>query len=328
MKKILVTICSILLMSQISFGQVKFSGLAYFDYFYNFERNAGKISEKDQQGFQFRRLFFTADFDVSEKLASRVRLESDGANFSGAPRFVSYLKDLYVQYKFENAALFIGLQGTPPIETEEKYWGYRSVEKIQADIRGGVATRDMGIAVRGTLGGEKSTNYWIMYGNNSSHGAEANKYKRVYAQVNQQVSQNFLVNLDLNFANAAKDKNHLMGRFGLYYQEKGSYSFGASALYNSFQKVLPGDKNLNSLGVSAFGNANVSEDFALFGRFDFWDANFDSNVKNDSEITILAGVDYKADKNLSIIPNIAFNKYEMSGVKSDITGKLTFFWKF
>jgi len=328
MKKIFLTLCSIFLLSQMSFGQVKLSGLAYFDYFYNFERNSGKIAEKDQQGFQFRRVFFTADFDISEKLSSRVRLESDGANFAGTPKFASYLKDFYVQYKFESAALLIGLQGTPPIETEEKYWGYRSVEKIQVDIRGGVATRDMGVAIKGSLGEGKSTNYWVMYGNNSSHGAESNKYKRVYAQINHQVTSNLLANLDVNFANASKDKNHLMGRFGLYYQEKGAYSFGASALYNSIQKVLPGDKNLNSLGVSAFGNTTISNDFSFFGRVDYWDANFDSNVKNDSEITFLAGVDYKADKNLSIIPNISFNKYEMSGIKSDITGKLTFFWKF
>jgi hypothetical protein len=315
-------------MSQISYSQIKFSGLFYFDYFYNFERETGKIAEKDQSGFQFRRVFFTADVDISEKLASRVRLESDGVNFAGTPRFASYLKDLYIKYKFENAGLFIGLQGTPPIEIEEKHWGYRSVEKIQVDIRGVVATRDMGVAIRGSFGNDKNSNYWIMYGNNSSHGAELNKHKRVYAQFNHQVTPNFLANLDINFANAAKDKNHLMGRLGLYYQEQGAYSFGTSVLYNSFQKILPKDKNLNSFGLCAFGNANISDDFALFSRVDYWDPNSDLNVKNDSEITILAGLDYKVDKNFNIIPNIAYNKYELSEAKPDITGKVTFFWKF
>lgn len=328
MKKIFIVMCSIFLMTQISFSQVKLSGLAYFDYFYNFERSVSKIAEKDQQGFQFRRVFFTADFDISEKISSRFRLESDGVNFAGTPKFASYLKEVFVQYKFTNTSFYAGLMSTPPIETEEKYWGYRSVEKIQVDVRGTVATRDMGVAVRGSLDDEKTSNYWVMYGNNSSHGAETNKYKRVYAQFNQQIRKNFVTNLDVNFANAGKDKNHLMGRLGLYYQEKASYSLSASLLYNSFQKVLPGDKNLNSLGISAFANANVSSDFVLFGRVDYWDANFDSNVKNDSEISVIAGLDYQVDKNFNIIPNVSYNNYELSGVKSDITGKMTFFWKF
>lgn len=328
MKKIFITMCSIFLASQISYSQVKLSGMAYFDYFYNIDRNAAKIAEKDQQGFQFRRVFFTADFDISENISSRFRLEADGVNFAGTPKFASYLKEVFVQYKFANASFYAGLLPTPPIEAEEKFWGYRSVEKIQVDVRGIVATRDMGVAVRGSFDNEQSSNYWIMFGNNSSHGAESNKYKRIYAQFNQQIMKNFVTNLDVNFANAGNDKNHLMGRLGLYYQEKASYSLGASLLYNSFQKVLPLDKNLNSLGISAFGNANVSDQFALFGRVDYWDANFDSNVKNDSEISIIAGLDYQVDKNFNIIPNVSYNNYELSGVKSDITGKMTFFWKF
>ncbi len=325
----------LIMFSALIFGQTvqsqsnfKFSGITYFDYFYNIGRNQGKISEKDQQGFQFRRVFFTADFDISSKLAARFRLESDGASFTNNSKFAPYLKEAYVQYKLNSASFFAGLLTTPPIEIEEKYWGYRSVEKIQADLRGVVSTRDMGIAVRGSFDDKQSSNYWLMFGNNSSHGPELNKYKRIYAQFNQQLYDNFVTAIDLSFANNSNDKNILLGKLGLYYQQKASFSVGASLLYQSWQKVLAGDKNLNSIGISTFGNVNINDELAALLRVDYWDPNSNSQSKNDSEFSVIAGIDYKLEPNFSIIPNVSFNIYELSGVDPDITGKVTFYWKF
>ena len=67
-------------------AQGKFSGYMFGDYFYNIARDtsfrhagvpgAAVGGQKDLQAFQFRRIYFTYDNDISETFTSRFRLES------------------------------------------------------------------------------------------------------------------------------------------------------------------------------------------------------------------------------------------------------------
>jgi len=317
------TISVILLSTFIVSAQslTKFSGLAYFDYFYNISNK--NSSSKDLQGFQFRRIFFTADFDISNKLSARFRLASEGQNQFDLTRFYPYLKDVYFLYKFSDANLYAGLLPTPPIEIEEKYWGYRSVEKIQSDLRGMVSTRDIGAALRGKLNDGKLS-YWIMVGNNSSHGVETDKYKRFYLQLNNQFSNNFSASFDFNFANAYQNKHYFYSRVGIYHNNEafsGGITFSGGLKRKSFD-----NDDLKEGGVSFFGNYAISSTSKILGRIDYYDPNFDMN--KNSEVTFITGFDFKLDKNLSIIPNLIFNYYENKDFKNDLTARLTFYYQF
>lgn len=201
MLKIFSTILFFIFTTNSLFAQslTKFSGLAYYDYFYNIQNKDN--SKKDFHGFQFRRVFFTADFDVTNQLSARFRIESDGAGLNNVNRFYPYLKELYAQYKLNNPQLYFGLLTTPPIEVEERFWAYRSVEKIQMDLRGLVTTRDVGISFR-TKTSDNKNSFWIMFANNSSHGVETDKYKKLYLQYFRDLTDFLKLSLDINFANA------------------------------------------------------------------------------------------------------------------------------
>ena len=62
----------------------KFSGYMFGDYFYNVMRdssisdipNTALSGAKDLNGFQFRRIYFTYDYKISDKFSTRFRLES------------------------------------------------------------------------------------------------------------------------------------------------------------------------------------------------------------------------------------------------------------
>ena len=93
-----------------SFGQDltkgKISGEAFIDYFYNIARD-GKISSlpnaalkgsKDFNGFQFRRITFTYDYDFSSKFLARVRFEGNQSSSAGNTVNV-FMKDLSLRWK-------------------------------------------------------------------------------------------------------------------------------------------------------------------------------------------------------------------------------------
>ncbi len=151
--------------SIVNYGQEtkwgKISGQVFADYFYNISRdtsfenfsNTAVEGAKDLNGFVLRRAAINYDMDISEKFSARFRLEADSKSNTSNSRIGVFVKDAFLKWKniFDGSDLIIGIQPTVSFEVAEKYWGYRSLEKTIQDLRGFVASRDFGIALRGKL---------------------------------------------------------------------------------------------------------------------------------------------------------------------------------
>ena len=91
-------------------------------------------------------------------------------------------------------------------------------------------------------------------------------------------------------------------------------------------------KNKNGLAISAFGSYWFTETIAGLLRYDYFDPNLDEYSKGNSRNYFIAGMDIKADKSISIIPNVLFESYEElnNGTSFDasITGRLTLAFNF
>ncbi|MEJ5306225.1 MAG: porin [Ignavibacteria bacterium] len=323
MKKLLTIFCfTLLLLSNLnSQSLTKISGLAYYDYYYNLKNN--DITKRDQQGFQFRRVFLTFDFDVTNKLSARLRIEPEYQGIKDNNKQFLFLKDMFFQYKFDQFQLFAGLMPTPNFEAEERYWGYRSVEKTQSDLRNWITIRDLGLSIKGKAG--ESLNYAVMIGNNSFHGTETDKYKKLYFHLFNSFGNNIGASFDFNFANGPQNKNVLYSKFGLY-RSTNSYSGGLTFVYGLRQKYLSNNESLNELGLSVFGNYKLSDSWKTFLRFDYYEPNTKNSL--DQEFTLIGGIDYMLDKNLNIIPNFIYNDYENRNFQDDLTFRLTFHYQF
>ena len=171
----------------------KISGEVFLDYLYNVTRDSiqPKLSNtalkgaKDLNGFEFRRVTFTYDYEFSSKFQSRVRFEANQSSASGSS-VTPYIKDLALKWKniFDGSDLILGIQPPPSFEVSESYWQFRSLEKTIMDLRSIASSRDMGIALKGKIDAEGTVGYWITFANNSSLGPETDKYKRAYAHIN------------------------------------------------------------------------------------------------------------------------------------------------
>ena len=147
--------------------------------------------------------------------------------------------------------------------------------------------------------------------------------------------------VDPNSANATLARNTILGSLFLGYGEKNKYSFGVEGVYQIDQNgwknsedILPVEfRNVNALGISAFGSYQFSEDLAALVRYDYFDPNMDTDFKGDSRNYFIAGVDFKADKNISIIPNVIYESYEedsILGLSFDpsVTARVTLYYNF
>ncbi|PKL82051.1 MAG: hypothetical protein CVV24_12085 [Ignavibacteriae bacterium HGW-Ignavibacteriae-3] len=352
MKKVLLSFSILLLLTAFAYAQdlkdkVKLSGLMYSDFFYNIDNS--DAAKKDLNGFQFRRIYFTADFAIADNFDARFRTDTDGGTNSNTPggKFGVMVKDAYVKWKglFSGSDLVLGISPTPAFDVSEAAWGYRSLEKTILDLDGIVSSRDFGVDLKGKLMGDGTVNYWLKVANNSGNGPESDKYKRYYSMLHFKLTDGLQATVYADYASKAnkldsfdkqsKSNNQFVGSFFLGYKQKENFSIGLEAFTRSIQNNFAKSstsalQNQSSLGFSLWGWASLSEDFRLIGRFDNYDPNQD--LDNDGKSFFMAGLDYRPGRNFSVIPNFQYVSYQANDAqgipKSDLVARVTFTFTF
>ena len=358
MKKSYIFMLLMLLFTTLSFAQdatnrFKFGGLMFGDYFYN----SANITPANVNlnGFQFRRIYFTSDIFVNDDFDARFRLESDqsaNSNTAGGKLGVM-VKDAYLKWKgiFSGSDLFFGISPTPAFDISENAWGYRSLEKTIMDLNGIVSSRDFGVDLKGQLVSGGGVNYWVKIGNNSSNGPAANKFKRYYGLLQFKPVAGFQATIYGDFADKAdvadpvtktnKPTNTYVGALFLNYQEKTDFAIGVETFIRTMPNAYAPSKtsalqDQNSFGISAWAWVSLSEKFRLVARFDDYDPNENSDrtiVTNSQQTLILAGLDCRVAKNVSIIPNIEMTNYQgysapSTGDHMNVVERVTFSFTF
>ena len=242
MKRLILLIAGFFLVSASAFSQMTFSGYMFGDYYYNiardsiFSRKAPANSALSSaapggtamQAFQFRRIYFTMDDNISDKFSARFRLEADQDATPGvtAPatstpasandelvsgKMAPFIKEAWLTWKniFEGSNFTFGTQLTPGFAISEAAWGYRFLEKTIMDQKGLVPAVDLGVSLRGKLTSDGMVNYWLMIANNDASGTipENNKYKRYYANIQVLPATNWQATAYVDYTDAADISN-------------------------------------------------------------------------------------------------------------------------
>ncbi len=357
-------------------AQGKFSGLMFGDYFYNVARdtvnnrtsipNSAVGGQKDLQAFQFRRIYFTYDNDISDKFTTRFRLEADQALASGtgdnlvSGKLSVFVKDAYLRWKdiFKGNDFWFGIQPTAAYEISEAAWGYRALDKTIMDLRGIVPSRELGVALKGKFDEPGVFNYWVMVSNSGSGNvpngttAYSDKYKRYSFLFHVKPTKEIQFTLygqlkgapDVNdpasatVPKATVGNNTMIGAAFLGYKKDTTFSVGAEGFIQSVSNAfIPAGsttlKSLSTLGFSVFGYYNFTPEWSAVARFDFFDPNTDGTVKGDARNYIIAGLAYKPVKNVQIIPNMQLETYQAApaparALDASVTARVTFYYIF
>ncbi len=363
MKRIFITGLLCLLMASTYFAQGenggKFSGYMFGDYFYNILRdstiedinNKAQFGEKDLNGFEFRRIYFTYDYKISDKFSTRFRLESQTLIGVDNTIFTAFVKDAYLNWKdiFEGSNFIFGIQPPPSFTVSEEFWNYRSLDRTILDLRRIASSRDFGASLKGRLNSSGSVKYWLMYGNGSVFEAEGDKFKRAYAHIDLQPAEDLRLTLygDYRFK-PKKEYSQIVESYNndaltsdlfLGYQKKNNFSVGVeSFLQINYNDLLNSDSedytisNRNALGVSLFGWLKFTEFLVGIGRYDYFDPNISEDYKGDSRNYFILGLSFILHEKVTITPNFQLETYEQpeNGVAIDpsLTGRITFYYEF
>ena len=362
MKRTITLVAGLFLLLQSAiFAQGKFSGYMFGDYYFNVAKDPGYAGLANSaangaspggtafQAFQIRRVYFAYDNDISEKFTTRFRLEMDpSASLLASNKIGVYVKDAYLAWKniFSGSNLVFGIQPSPTFDASETYWGYRSLEKTIMDLRGIVPSRDYGVALKGALAGNGMIGYWVMFANGSGNSPETDKYKRYYGQVSIKPNDNLYAMVNFDFQDRAQianpysagtkvDDGTTTASAFITYMQPGTFKIGLEAFTQSTSNGFNNGTALSSksaLGISVWASADLQSDLAVVARYDNFDPNTDSKSKGDMRNLILAGLDWKVDKNVHIEPNIYDESYEAptggSAPKAALTGRVTLYYVF
>ncbi|HOT96061.1 MAG TPA: hypothetical protein PLN61_14110 [bacterium] len=162
-----------------SFGQTtsNLSGVVYSDYYYNL--NHSVPAEKDRNAFQFRRIYFTFENNITDAIKVRFRLESESNGYGSTSKINPFVKHAYIEWSnlIPNHKLYLGISETNAFKNSEELWGYRSVEKTIMDLNKISSSADLGLAVKGDL--TKTLHHWLTIMNGPGYGAaEGDRYKK------------------------------------------------------------------------------------------------------------------------------------------------------
>ncbi|MEK6704531.1 MAG: hypothetical protein AABZ06_01965 [Bdellovibrionota bacterium] len=312
-----------------AFAEGKFSGLMFGDYYWFAKHNdtASKLANgeygiKGHNGFWMRRIYLTYDHKFDGDWSARFRLEANSSDFkTAAPSVITpFVKDAFLQWKWNTRNLFFGLSGAPTFDLFENHWGLRAVEKTPEDLWNFGSARDFGVAAKGSYG-DGLISYHLMFGNGSSNKHETNNGKKGYLSLSSNPIKEVLLELYGDYESFTH--NVVTHIFAGYKIE----TFRLGGLY-SYAKQSNAAKNITSL----YGVYNFTDTFAVFGRMDkvsagLGDATYLHQSSASPPTLIIAGADFELEKNIHLIPNIESVTYK-EGVDSDLIPRLTFSWVF
>lgn len=332
-----VLLLSLSFLPSVNYSQTTtFSGYMMGDYYYVAQNNNAEI--EGQNGFWFRRIYFTQDNKLSDEFQVRLRLElGSPGDFTSSSKIEPFLKDGYLKWMKSGHSITFGLSSTPTFEYIESIWGYRSVEKTPADIYKLGSSRDFGLSFQGKLDQAKKISYNFMVSNGSGTKAETSKGKKVMFALGYQLTSSFSFEFYSDYDDRPGKANRNSFQGFLAYKTK-NYRLGLQLLQQKRQQDRGEDQEIRMLSV--FGATKLKEKLWTFARFD---RSFDPvpegptisylPVNGSSKFNFLvAGIDFRPIPQVQLMPNVEMVFYDKSnGVRpgTDIIPRFSFYyiWK-
>ncbi len=335
-KLILLVLASVFVASPL-YSQMKISGKAYADYFYNIKNNDADLEGKN--GFWFRRVRLTADNKISDVLKTRFRLEvSSKGDFASEDTYTPYLKDAYLDLKTSiigKDVFRLGLMETIGKKTVEKLWGYRGFEKTPTDFYKYRSSRDIGLLFTGK---RSIFDYSVMVGNESSNKMKVSKKKKIYASLGVKAIDGLYVQGYYD-NNIDDDFNSSLAQIFVAYDYDGIGRVGF--LYASVNQDKAGEDgetiDLSNNIMSVYVITHLHKDVDLILRYDEISeelikptgmAYTPLRSAEGKTRAIFAGFSYNGIENLYIMPYVAYFSYEEAGLDADIYARLTFEFRY
>ncbi len=339
MKKLSLLVCVVLalsLLSGFSYAQGSFKGYMFGDYYYVASHN--NEDYEGRNGLWFRRIYFTYDNKLTEKIKMRLRLEmASSGDFDEKGTLNPVVKDAWLNADIGGGQnLVFGIVSTPTFGSNvEDVWGYRHLEKTPLDLMKFAPSRDFGIGLQGDLDKNGIVSYYLLFANGSSNKSETNKGKRFYGSLAFKPVEGLILEAYGDYETTTDKKNYYV------YQGFASYQgdWGRIGLLYANRHYDHEDTEKDWTMLSGFAVISASKKLDFIARYDkMLGEPIASTISYIPFSTaapsnlIIGGISYEIAKSIWIIPNVKYVFYdepdEGETPGDDAYINLTFFWKF
>lgn len=334
----------------------KFSGLMFGDYYWYDKWHQDEISGANpnsvegEQGFQFRRIYFTYDLSFSERLTTRFRLEMNSNGQFINNNLEPYVKDAYLRWTYTGKQqLTLGLEPSLTFDWLESFWGMRHIEKTPVDLYRLDASRDFGLTASGPVG-DDGLRYAAQIGNDSGNGSEIDQNKIVRVEGRYERDPGIALEAFFSYADRANDQERTTAQGFAGYRFKTARA-GAQYVWQERQSGVDGVPDQSIQVWSGF----VIWDFMpkkadVFFRVDAVDGKRGATetglpgaedidyliLSSASEFTTwIAGAEWYLHPSVRVGPNFELVKYaddpdpvNFPGRDEDRIYRITFYWTF
>lgn len=315
----------------------KFSGLMFGDYYAVLSNH--KPAAKQQNGFWFRRIYYTYDKPLSPAFTTRFRLElnSPGNYAATSVKMTPIVKDAYLKWTRTRHNILFGISPSPTFEISDRIWGFRSVEKSLGDLQRIAGSREFGVAFQGAFDSGKKFNYHGTIGNGADNGSETDKNKKISLSLSAVPAKGFTIEGYVDWENRLGGKDRYTAQ-GLLGYERPNFRGGALVGHQT-RKSGTAAAAVTLPYTSLFFSAKVAPQVWGLARFDrMFKPNPDGeeipyipfDMTANSNLLVL-GFDLLPVKDVHLIPNIEAVLYD-GGTgpkpKTDLIARLTVFYQF
>ncbi len=321
---------------------VHVSGVVFGDYFYKVDGDSSGSGnqysnlKKDDQGFDFRRMYLTFKKNISDDFSANVTLEGNsGITTNG--RYGLFFK--VIQLTWNNlipmGKINLGLISPQTFDIEQDIWSYRSIEKTVGDYRGFGNSTDVGLSIMGDFDKKGMFHYFAMFGGGTGQKPVFSKKKKFYGQLSANPTKGLTIAAYGDYETTGEgSKNTTMKGTAGY--NSSYFNIGAS-VYQLIRSTsgITTDVKPFSFSIFAWAPLTTSKDLSVnaFARFDMYDPDTENTTSGFKQNFITAGLDFMPVKNIHFMPNVWVNTYsDKSSANidrpSDVVARMTFYYKY
>lgn len=273
-------------------------GSAIINIFANYHTNFNNVVVP-----QVSRAYFGYKYQIDEKYSIKVVYDVADPGDWVRLKHTGYLKNAYLKYKYGKIEWNVGMIATTQFKVQEKFWGYRYIDKSYQDKYHMNASADIGASIKYKILDNLSIDAIVQNGegykyvqiDNTVRGGVGITYKPIESLL-----------LRVYYDNSSKTDVQLQSFAGFVgYKFKDKISLGVEYNKQLSHKLTDG-KDLN--GASIYSTYFISKKFQAFGRFDYLESSqlegslFPWNY-NDNGYYFMAGLQMKLTKGVFVSAN-------------------------
>ena len=294
------------------------SGKMYVDFTNISEKNSdtGK-TDKSGTGIDVKRFYFTVEHKFDDIWSANLTTDFNYVSTDGETNL--FVKKAYVQGKFDQALVFrAGAADMPWIPFVENYYGYRYVEQTITDRLKYGNSSDWGLHLAGDIGASKSLNYAasVVNGNGYKNPGRSNgvdfegrvgfvPFENMIVAVGGYSGHRGQETRNVNALHTAQ-RGDVMVAYASKTLRLGGEYFSAKD-WNNVLKT----KSDRAHGYSFWGSVNLTDELALFARYDNSKLSSDLDPRS-KDVYYNLGLEYLVTRGFKLAAVYKHEKGELS----------------